>query len=77
MRLLLIMLQCGHSFRFMFDFNQASFSRLFVFSGPCCSGFRYRDHQAPAEIPGRRERSDYDDLLHDRRTGELYFLHKL
>lgn len=46
-----------------------------LFLGPCCFGFRHRDHQTSSEISRRRDRPDYDDVLHDRRTGELYFIY--
>lgn len=46
-----------------------------LFLGPCCFGFWHRDHQTSSEISRRRDRPDYDDLLHDRWTGELYFIY--
>lgn len=45
--------------------------------GPCCFGFRHRDHQTSTEVPRRRDRPDNDDLLHDRRTGEFYYYYLL
>lgn len=45
------------------------------FPGPCCSSFWHWDHQTPTEIPRCRERSDYDDFLHDWWTGKMHFSH--
>lgn len=44
---------------------------FYVLLGPSCFGFWHRDDETPTKISRCRNRSDYDDLLHDRRTSEF------